>query len=73
MFVGGFGATSRLVVGPDENRGDDIIPIIHRLGGIHEAIPVERSFPMRTGILRCTGTLRRAGKALQPLGVPGQG
>lgn len=28
MCVGGAGAASRLVVGPEENRGDDVIPII---------------------------------------------
>ena len=49
MFVGGAGATSRLVVGPEENRGDDIIPIIHELGGIHEVLAVGTLFPDENG------------------------
>jgi predicted DNA-binding protein with PD1-like motif len=49
MFVGGAGATSRLVVGPEENSGDDIIPIIHRLGGIHEVIAMGTLFPDENG------------------------
>jgi predicted DNA-binding protein with PD1-like motif len=49
MFVGGTDATSRLVVGPEENRGDDIVPMIHRLGGIHEVVPVGTLFPDEDG------------------------
>jgi len=30
---------------PEENMGDDIIPIIHKLGGIHEVIAVGTLFP----------------------------
>ena len=44
MFVGGAGATSRLVVGPEENRGDDIIPLTHVLGGIQEVVAVGTLF-----------------------------
>ena len=49
MFVGGAGATSRLVVGPEENRGDDIIPVIHRLGGIQEVLAAGTLFPDENG------------------------
>ncbi len=49
VFVGGAGATSRLVVGPEENRGDDIIPVIHELGGIHEVAAVGTLFPDENG------------------------
>ena len=49
MFVGGAGATSRLVVGPEENRGDDVIPIIHTLGGIHELVAMGTLFPDENG------------------------
>ena len=49
VFVGGAGATSRLVVGPEENRGDDIIPLIHSLGGIQEVVAVGTLFPDENG------------------------
>ncbi len=44
VYVGGAGATSRLVVGPEENRGDDIIPLVHLLGGIQEVVGVGTLF-----------------------------
>ncbi|MFZ0942441.1 MAG: PPC domain-containing DNA-binding protein [Syntrophobacteraceae bacterium] len=50
MFVGGAGAASRLVVGPEENRVDDIIPIIHTLGGIQEVMAVGTLFPDENGL-----------------------
>jgi predicted DNA-binding protein with PD1-like motif len=49
MFVGGADATSRLVVGPEENRGDVIIPVIHELGGIHEVAAIGTLFPDESG------------------------
>ncbi len=49
MYVGGADATSRLVVGPEENRGDDIIPIVHRLDGIHEVVEMGTLFPDEEG------------------------
>lgn len=49
MFVGGAGADSRLVVGPEENRGDDIVPLVHRLGAIHEVAAVGTLFPDENG------------------------
>ena len=49
IYVGGAGGASRLVVGPEENRGDDIIPIIHTLGGIQEVMAVGTLFPDENG------------------------
>jgi len=49
IFVGGADATSRLVVGPEKDMGDAIIPIIHRLGGIHEAMALGTLFPDENG------------------------
>ncbi len=49
IFVGGAGATSRLVVGPEQDRGDDIIPIIHTLGAIQEVLAVGTLFPDENG------------------------
>jgi predicted DNA-binding protein with PD1-like motif len=49
MYVGGADGTSRLVVGPEENRGDEIIPIIHQLGAIHEAVAIGTLFPDEQG------------------------
>ncbi len=49
MFVGGAGAASRLVVGPEADKGDDIIPIIHTLGGIQEVVAVGTLFPDENG------------------------
>ena len=48
-YVGGADATSRLVVGPEENRGDDIIPIVYSLGGIHEVVAMGTLFPDEEG------------------------
>ncbi len=49
MYVGGADATSRLVVGPEENRGDDIIPLVHCLGGIHVVVAMGTLFPDEEG------------------------
>lgn len=49
MYVGGADGTSRLVVGPEENRGDEIVPIIHQLGGIHETLAIGTLFPDEEG------------------------
>lgn len=48
LYVGGADATSRLVVGPEENT-DDIIPIVHCLGGIHEVVAMGTLFPDEHG------------------------
>jgi uncharacterized protein len=49
IYVGGAGATSRLVVGPEENRGDAIVPMVHTLGGIQEVLAVGTLFPDEHG------------------------
>lgn len=49
LYVGGADATSRLVVGPRENRGDVIIPIVHSLGGIQETVAMGTLFPDEEG------------------------
>ncbi len=49
IYVGGAGATSRLVVGPEENTGDDIVPILCTLGGIQEALAVGTLFADENG------------------------
>jgi predicted DNA-binding protein with PD1-like motif len=45
ILVGGAGAESRMVVGPEENRGDEIVPITHTLGGIQEILGLGTLFP----------------------------
>ena len=49
MYVGGAGAASRLVVGPEENRGDDIVPMYHTLGGIQEVLAAGTLFADEDG------------------------
>jgi uncharacterized protein len=49
IYVGGADATSRLVVGPEENRGEEVIPIVHALGGIQEVVAVGTLFPDEKG------------------------
>jgi predicted DNA-binding protein with PD1-like motif len=49
IYVGGAGAASRLVVGPEENRGDDIVPILHTLGGTQEVLAVGTLFVDENG------------------------
>jgi predicted DNA-binding protein with PD1-like motif len=49
IYVGGAGAKSRLVVGPEENRGEDIVPMFHTLGGIHEVLAVGTLFADESG------------------------
>ena len=44
IYVGGAGPATCLVVGPEENRGDDIVPILHTLGGIQEVLAVGTLF-----------------------------
>jgi uncharacterized protein len=44
FYVGGAGDGSRLVVGPEEGRGDQIIPIVHTLTGAQEVLAVGTIF-----------------------------
>ncbi len=48
-YVGGVTGDSRVVVGPDAEREDAVIPLIHTLGGIQEAFAVGTIFPDETG------------------------
>ncbi|MCE5336789.1 MAG: DUF296 domain-containing protein [Desulfobacteraceae bacterium] len=49
IYVGGADATSRMVVGPDANRTDSIVSLVHTLGGIHEVLAVGAIFPDENG------------------------
>lgn len=45
LYLGGAADGSKLVVGPEENRGDAIVPIVHRLQGTQEVLGVGTLFP----------------------------
>ncbi len=49
MYVGGADATSRLVVGPEADAGDRVVPIVHLLGGIQETVAMGTLFPDEEG------------------------
>jgi len=49
IYVGGAGAASRLVVGPRKDTGDEIIPLVHELGGIQEFVAIGTLFPDEGG------------------------
>lgn len=49
FYVGGSGHDSRLVVGPDANRDDAIIPLVYALTGAHETLAVGTIFPSEDG------------------------
>ena len=48
-FLGGAADGSRLVVGPEANRGDAIVPMVHTLEGIQEVLAVGTLFPDESG------------------------
>jgi predicted DNA-binding protein with PD1-like motif len=48
-YVGGVAGDSQVVVGPDAEREDAVIPLVHRLGGIQEALAVGTIFPNEAG------------------------
>jgi uncharacterized protein len=48
-FLGGAAGGSRLVVGPEENRGNDIVPMVRTLNGIQEVLAVGTIFPTESG------------------------
>jgi uncharacterized protein len=64
IYVGGAGARSCLVVGPEENQGDAIIPLVHALGGIQEVLAVGTLFPDENGnpVLHMHAATGREGK-----------
>ena len=49
FYLGGAQDGSRLVVGPEENRGDAIVPMVHILKGIQEVVGVGTLFPNDAG------------------------
>ncbi len=65
IYVGGAGAESKFVVGPDQTRQDAVIPLIHTLGGIHEVVGVGTLFPDEDGnpVLHMHAAAGREGKA----------
>jgi predicted DNA-binding protein with PD1-like motif len=64
-YLGGAQDASRLVVGPEANRGESIVPIIHTLQGIQEVVGVGTIFPDESGdpVLHLHAAVGREGKA----------
>jgi predicted DNA-binding protein with PD1-like motif len=82
IIIGGVDAESRLVVGPEEGRGEPIRPMEHRLTDVHEItgtgtlFPNERGEPVLHMHIACgrkettlTGCVRRGVRAWQVLEV----
>ena len=65
LYVGGAQDGSRLVVGPEAECGDAIIPIIHALRGIQEVLGVGTLFPDEAGkpVLHMHAAAGREGQA----------
>ena len=65
LYLGGAADGSKLVVGPEENRGEAIVPIVHRLKGIQEVMGVGTLFPNESGdpILHLHAATGREGDA----------
>jgi uncharacterized protein len=65
IYVGGAGEGSRVVTGPEKDRGDAIIPIIHALEGREEVLGVGTLFPKESGepILHMHAAIGREGDA----------
>jgi predicted DNA-binding protein with PD1-like motif len=49
IYVGGAKGGSRLVVGPDADRQDAVVPLVHTLTGIQEVLGVGTLFPNEAG------------------------
>ena len=49
IYIGGAGQGSRVVAGPEKDRGEAIIPIIHELEGREEVFGVGTLFPKESG------------------------
>jgi predicted DNA-binding protein with PD1-like motif len=45
FFIGGVAGDSEVVVGPDANREDRVVPLVHALAGTQEAFAVGTIFP----------------------------
>ena len=65
IYLGGAKDGSRFVVGPEENRGETVVPMIHVLKGIHEVLALGTLFPNESGdpVLHLHGAAGREGKA----------
>jgi predicted DNA-binding protein with PD1-like motif len=65
LLLGGIDDGSKVVVGPEEGRGDEIVPLVHTLKGIQEILGVGTIFPDEQGrpILHLHGASGREGGA----------
>ena len=65
FYLGGSADGSRVIVGPDETRGDGIIPLVHVLAGAQEAFAVGTIFPDAAGepVLHMHAASGREGEA----------
>lgn len=65
IYVGGSGDNSRVVVGPEDGRGEEIVPMIHALTGRQEVLGVGTIFPGESGdpVLHMHAGIGREGNA----------
>ena len=65
IYIGGAGEGSRVITGPEEGRGEAIIPIVHALKGRQEVVGVGTLFPNDSGepILHMHAAVGREGNA----------
>ena len=65
FLLGGAADKSRLIVGPEGTAGDQIIPMLHELCGIHEILGMGTLFPSEAGqpVLHLHAAAGRAGNA----------
>ncbi|MBC7357931.1 Predicted DNA-binding protein with PD1-like DNA-binding motif [Desulfacinum infernum DSM 9756] len=65
LLLGGIDDGSKVVVGPEEGRGDEIVPLVHTLKGIQEILGVGTIFPDEQGrpVLHLHGASGREGGA----------
>lgn len=65
IYLGGANDGSRLVVGPEENHSESLVPIIHMLKGIQEVLALGTLFPNESGdpVLHLHAAAGREGNA----------
>ncbi len=65
IYVGGADKGSKLVVGPAENTGEEVVPLLHNLAGVHEVLAVGTLFPDEQGnpVLHMHAGVGREGRA----------